>query len=295
MSHIDPFHREKPKGCSGCFNPKLMLWTVFILALCFVPQIICYMASSENTEEKSEGNEPIVRDPLSQGGGDEVSAVGVAQRESVGEENDSAAAPFTVADESEADSTEAIAAVDTTQVVPPDSGRTEAPVPCDPLKEAACALAALEGLWMVGENRCSAYNRDDYEYEQSVEATIIRELGGMYSPYTGEEFESRYDADIEHMVAISEAHDSGLCSYSADRRSAFASDPLNLTLASPYLNRNQKRNSDAGEWLPPRNRCWFAARVVAVRKKYNLTVDRIERRALERVLRNCDSVELIRP
>ena len=28
---------------------------------------------------------------------------------------------------------------------------------------------------------------------------------------------------------------------------------------------------DAHEWLPPMNRCWFAARVVAVKRKYALT------------------------
>ena len=50
---------------------------------------------------------------------------------------------------------------------------------------------------------------------------------------------------------------------------------------------------DAHEWLPPMNRCWFAARVVAVKRKYALTVDRREADSLERVLSGCTSTVMI--
>lgn len=40
----------------------------------------------------------------------------------------------------------------------------------------------------------------------------------------------------------------------------------NLTLAAAPLNCHQKGGKDAAEWLPARNRYWFAARVVAVRR-----------------------------
>ena len=65
------------------------------------------------------------------------------------------------------------------------------------------------------------------------------------------------ETDIEHIVATSEAHDSGL--YARDRatRARFASDLRNLTLASPRVDRHQKRAKDAAEWLPELNRCWF--------------------------------------
>ena len=50
---------------------------------------------------------------------------------------------------------------------------------------------------------------------------------------------------------------------------------------------------DAGEWLPEWNRCWFAARVVAVERKYGLSVDRAERDSLESILRDCASTRLV--
>ena len=67
------------------------------------------------------------------------------------------------------------------------------------------------GLVVAPEQRCSAYNADDYRYPQSVEDQIVTELGGVYGPYTGRWFASQFETDIEHMVARSEAHDSGLC------------------------------------------------------------------------------------
>ena len=98
--------------------------------------------------------------------------------------------------------------------------------------------------------------------------------GRVYGPHTGRHFASRRETDISHIVAISEAHDSGLCAADAGTRRRFASDLLNLTLAAPAVNRHSKSGKDAGEWLPRTNRCWFAARVVAVKRRYRLTVGR---------------------
>ena len=162
---------------------------------------------------------------------------------------------------------------------------------------ALCASTALgqstwRGLAVAPEHRCSAYNPDDYAYPQTVEPGIARELGGIYSPYTGQCFSTLRETDIEHMIARSEAHDSGLCAAPVAVRRQFASDPLNLTLASPELNREQKGAKDAAAWLPAQNRCWFAARVIQVRRKYGLTIDPREAGVLEQVLRTCPTTRL---
>ena len=90
--------------------------------------------------------------------------------------------------------------------------------------------------------------------------------------------------------------DSGLCKASPEVRIAFATDPLNLTLAAPNVNRcgaGGKCGYDGGEWLPERNKCWFSHSVVAVRKKYGLTIDRAEATSLEEVMSNCSSFEMV--
>ena len=118
-------------------------------------------------------------------------------------------------------------------------------------------------------------------------------MGGIvYGPYAGTWFESTSQTDIEHIIARSEAHDSGLCAADAATKRRFASDLLNLTLASPSVNRSQKSGKDAAEWLPDLNQCWFASRVVEVRQRYGLTIDRREGDVLEVILSSCTSTTM---
>lgn len=157
---------------------------------------------------------------------------------------------------------------------------------------ASVSADTWKGLKIQSENRCSPYNSKDYSYQQSVELRIIESIGKIYSPYTGRCFSSRYETDIEHIVARSEAHDSGLCAASLDVRKRFSSDVLNLTLASPSVNRHQKVAKDAADWIPQLNQCWFADRIIAVKRKYGLTVDRREAEALQRILSQCSSTTM---
>ena len=170
----------------------------------------------------------------------------------------------------------------------PESTTTATPTPT-PIQRAAM----WRGLAVAPEDRCSEYASSDYSYSPSVEPRIIDIQGGIYGPYTGTWFDSIRETDIEHIVARSEAHDSGLCAASDVARSEFASDLLNLTLASPSVNRHQKSDNDAAEWLPELNQCWYVDRVVQVRRKYQLTIDQAEVEAIDRVLAGCESTEMV--
>ena len=137
------------------------------------------------------------------------------------------------------------------------------------------------------------YDADEYHYSPSVEPRIVGAQGGIYGPYTGTWFETIKETDIEHIVARSEAHDSGLCAATAATRKKFASDLLNLTLASPSVNRHQKSANDIAEWLPGLNQCWYVDRTLQVRREYGLTIDRAEADAVDRVLTGCQSTDMI--
>ena len=143
------------------------------------------------------------------------------------------------------------------------------------------------------EHRCSPYSQEDYRYPQSLEPKIFAIIGIIYCPYTGKCFVSLRDTDIEHIIARSEAHDSGLCAADLKTRRRFASDLDNLTLADPYVNRYRKKHHDAAEWMPALNQCWYANRIVEIRRKYNLTIDRREAEILESVLSSCTSTEMV--
>ena len=162
-----------------------------------------------------------------------------------------------------------------------------------------CALAGSgeerwRGLVVAPEFRCAPYDRSDYRYPRTVEEAIVRALGDLYGPYTCTSFGSTRDTEIEHMVALSEAHDSGLCAADPDTRRRFARELGNLTVAAPSVNRS-KGARDASEWLPDSNRCWFAGRVVDVRLAYGLTIDRREADALEAVLSRCPAGDVREP
>ena len=85
-------------------------------------------------------------------------------------------------------------------------------------------------------------------------------------------------------MALSEAHDSGLCAADAVTKRRFANDLLNLTLSDPAVNRYQKGAKDAGEWPPQIDPRAFAETVIRVKRKYGLSIDPREQKALERTL-----------
>ena len=140
------------------------------------------------------------------------------------------------------------------------------------------------------EGTRTGYDRDAFgSAYSSLEDEIIISLPKsgvqVYTPYTCTLFDIQPDGtaatDIEHTVALAEAYDSGLAE---SQFRVFAGDIDNLTIAVPSVNRNQKADRDAGEWTPTRNRGWFAARVVAVKQNYSLSVNAAERDSLQAML-----------
>ena len=96
---------------------------------------------------------------------------------------------------------------------------------------------------------------------------------------------------VEHVVAITEAHDSGGCEWTNDRRAKFATDLQNLTLATSTLN-GAKWEKDAADWTPedagyPEANCWFAETVISVKTEWGLSVDQDEADALALLLEDC--------
>ena len=158
-------------------------------------------------------------------------------------------------------------------------------------------LASAQGvqvvLAVVPERDRTGYERPTTNRYQRHERAVYLELGMDRTPYTctaiGGDLRS---VDVEHIVALAEAHDSGL---SPEHMLAFSGDPLNLTVAMPRENRNVKSDKDAAEYLPPRNACWYAGRVIAVKARWNLAVDGAEASALLEALEGCETRTIQRP
>ena len=146
---------------------------------------------------------------------------------------------------------------------------------------------------VCSERPREGYDRDHYGTGyRNLEDDIIAALpatmkadGQVYTPYSCIAFDitpsGTAATDIEHIVALAEAHDSGIAD---DQRRDIASDLDNLTIADPTVNRSQKGARDAAEWMPTHHGAWFAERVIQVKLEYGLTVDSDERDALEALL-----------
>ena len=151
-----------------------------------------------------------------------------------------------------------------------------------------------KGLVVAPEDNCSDYDRDLYPYDSGADRTISDMMGGMYAPYEDTCFDTLYGNDgasIEHMVAMHQAHVSGMCAASPEMRYRFSNDLLNLTLATPGVNSN-KSNQDVANWQPTHNKCWFVWRVFQVKKKYGMTVDAAERDAMQALFEECTADKL---
>ena len=148
------------------------------------------------------------------------------------------------------------------------------------------------GLRVEPENRCSPYDARKYKYPANLDRKHVEANGikvdrkgklehPFSSPYVaGISFRYIQDMDIEHIVPRSEAHDSGLCGSPARWRT-FASDRLNITIASEHVNRTLKSDKEPHEWLPDISVDWYLRRWIDVKRKYDLSVDPEERDFLE--------------
>jgi hypothetical protein len=93
---------------------------------------------------------------------------------------------------------------------------------------------------------------------------------------------------IDHLVALSDAWQTGAQALSVTKRTALANDPRNLLAVDGPTN-SAKGDSDAAGWLPPNKafRCTYVARQVQVKDAYQLWVTPAERTAIADVLKGC--------
>lgn len=150
-------------------------------------------------------------------------------------------------------------------------------------------------------NGCDARNdtlrRDLTNLVIKSDSNGCKVLGGVLAdPYSRKNIDFVFGAslvDIDHVVALSNAWQTGAFQFSDEIRFQFANDPLNLLAVSASLNR-QKGDGDAATWLPPTKsyRCQYVARQIAVKKKYGLWLTRPEKIAMSSLLAKCPKEEI---
>jgi hypothetical protein len=96
------------------------------------------------------------------------------------------------------------------------------------------------------------------------------------------------EVQIDHVIALSNAWQTGAFKLTLIQRTALANDPMNLFAVKGRLNL-QKSDGDAATWLPPLKsfRCAYIAQQIAVKAKYSLWVTAPEKEAMTRILAAC--------
>lgn len=115
--------------------------------------------------------------------------------------------------------------------------------------------------------------------------------GQLLDPFSGKVITfstTKVVIDIDHVVALSNAWQTGAAYFDKNTRLLIANDPINLLAVDAKLNR-QKGDGDAATWLPPNKsfRCEYVARQVAVKSKYKLWVTEPEKVAITNILSSC--------
>ena len=113
--------------------------------------------------------------------------------------------------------------------------------------------------------------------------------GDWYSIYDGVTHAgSPSELDVDHVVALAEAWDSGASTWDRDRRRALANDPRNLVAVTASSNRS-KGDRDLGEWRPAQRSAWCVTATMTVETKaaHGLSIDPAERDAIAEMLSVC--------
>ncbi|MFE7951485.1 HNH endonuclease family protein [Streptomyces sp. NPDC057426] len=167
---------------------------------------------------------------------------------------------------------------------------------------------ALEQIPVADESR-TGYTRDKFRHwntgldpadgcntraevlmAEALEAPTVaagcKLSGGTWlSYYDGQEVNDPAKLDIDHMVPLAEAWDSGASSWDAKRREAYANDQdasTSLVAVTARSNR-QKADQDPREWMPPLPdaHCRYISEWVGTKLRWGLAADQGEVDALK--------------
>jgi len=145
----------------------------------------------------------------------------------------------------------------------------------------------------VDGNGCDA--RQDALIAWSVVAATVNRsgtckvvAGSWVSPYDLKASNNPSDFDVDHLVPLANAFQSGGWTWNAERRRAFANTPGELVVASASSNRSKGADSP-DQWRPSNRDSWcaYADGWVKVKSAWGLTVTTSERDALGQMLDTC--------
>ncbi len=138
-------------------------------------------------------------------------------------------------------------------------------------------------LWVDADHDCRD-TRDEVLAAESLVRVSGCDIqrGKWRSYYDGVVTRSSSTFDIDHLVPLAEAWDSGARRWTAATRQRYANDlgdSRTLVAVSASANRS-KSDQDPAEWMPRLGKCMYVRQWVAVKLRWSLKVNSAEKRAL---------------
>lgn len=150
-------------------------------------------------------------------------------------------------------------------------------------------------LWVDDDGDCQDTRDEVLAAESLVEVTGCDvTTGRWFSYYDRETWTQASDVDIDHLVPLKEAWDSGARLWDDDTRERYANDlddPRTLVAVTDNVNQS-KSDRDPAEWLPDYGVCTYVVQWTAVKTRWSLTVDRAEKATLLRLAQDCPNRRL---
>lgn len=123
---------------------------------------------------------------------------------------------------------------------------------------------------------------------------IVKDTGKWYSAYEGATVTNFSGLDVDHMVPLAEAWDSGAKEWDIKKREVYANDmgdPVSLIAVTASTNRS-KSDQDPAEWLPAKDVCTYVKNWVHVKVRWSLTVDEKELKAIKDTNAKCPKAKM---
>jgi hypothetical protein len=142
-------------------------------------------------------------------------------------------------------------------------------------------------------NDTLARDLTDVTYKPGTRDCVVL-TGTLADPYTGTTVAfvrgqgTSGAIEIDHVVALSNAWQTGAQQWDVATFGKFGNDPRNLLAVDRGANR-AKKDSDAATWLPPNKafRCAYVRRQIEVKRAYGLWLTPAEHDAMAKVLARC--------
>lgn len=188
----------------------------------------------------------------------------------------------------------------------------ETPAPVEVPPVTGTAMDALNKLVVADEADSDAYDRDlfnhwttknstgcDTRYAVLVEESLSKAVtsgckvvsGEWKSAYDGKTITDPKTIDIDHMIPLKEAWESGASKWDSQARESYANDlssPESLVAVTAASNRSKSDRDPAG-YLPTdaSNLCSYVTKWISVKTRWNFTIDAQEKSEMKTVLDKC--------